>query len=650
MKKAIIFVCTLLACIFNIQAQSFVSTEPSNRKVILEEFTGRGCGYCPDGHRIANEIHAAHPNSFWPINIHAGGYALSSYPNFITTDGTTIHNGFNIDGYPSGVVNRISQTVSDRGQWASQTEAILSQSSCANIAAIGFINPNTRMLHLIVELYYTDDSPSSTNKVSVALLQNNILGSQADYGNFNPDQWINGQYNHTHIFRDMISATWGDVVSETSAGSFHQLTYDYQIPEQIGSPNGVNVVLENLEILVWVAKDNYNIITANQALLFISSNEAAINPYIYSVEQGMNIECSNAAQVKTTVMNIGTNPLTSMKLVYDYNGYSFEKTWEGNIAQYSKTDISTFLPSDINAKEVNVTITEANGTEVTIGSGTTATLNISPYQGYSGYGSKLAIKIWQDRYGNQTTWSLFNSNGIEVASGGPYNQLPGNNTKLQLYNYQLSSADCYRFIIYDSHKDGINCGYGAGHYQIEDGNGNVIFSHDGVFTDQETTDFYASVEEAQTANINPEIAPTNSGTVVGSGNYIIGEDVILYAIPNSGYKFLNWTVDGNVISSDNMLEYNVKATNNIVANFKQNDGINNFANNIDIYPNPVNNILTINNANNATSIEIYNIQGQMVSTCNFTNKLDVSNLTKGMYFIKIISDNGYSAIKKFVKH
>lgn len=46
-------------------AQTFVSTEVANKNVILEEYTGINCGNCPDGHRIANQIIAAHPGRAW---------------------------------------------------------------------------------------------------------------------------------------------------------------------------------------------------------------------------------------------------------------------------------------------------------------------------------------------------------------------------------------------------------------------------------------------------------------------------------------------------------------------------------------------------------------------------------------------------------
>ena len=245
----------LLAFTFSLKAQQFVSTEPTNRNVIIEEFTGRGCGYCPDGHRIANELMAAHPGRLWAVNIHAGGYAQTSYPNMITQDGNTIHGGFSISGYPTGVVNRTTAAGQDRGQWGNTANNQLNQVSECNIGGMAVVNPETRVATITVEVYYTGNSSVDENFLTVAMLQDSILGSQSDYGNFNPTQWIGNQYVHTHILRDVISqSAWGDPISPTTQGTLITQTYEYLIPEVIGSPNGVDVDLNNIHFLAWVAE------------------------------------------------------------------------------------------------------------------------------------------------------------------------------------------------------------------------------------------------------------------------------------------------------------------------------------------------------------------------------------------------------------
>ncbi len=67
MKKQITL---LLATAFasGLSAQTFVSTTAENKNVVLEEFTGIYCTYCPDGHVVAQGIQDANPNDVVLIN------------------------------------------------------------------------------------------------------------------------------------------------------------------------------------------------------------------------------------------------------------------------------------------------------------------------------------------------------------------------------------------------------------------------------------------------------------------------------------------------------------------------------------------------------------------------------------------------------
>ena len=57
MKKLLLSICLVVLCIVKANAQEpkFVSTEPSNRNVLIEELTGRNCGYCPWGQYFVNQ-------------------------------------------------------------------------------------------------------------------------------------------------------------------------------------------------------------------------------------------------------------------------------------------------------------------------------------------------------------------------------------------------------------------------------------------------------------------------------------------------------------------------------------------------------------------------------------------------------------------
>jgi len=79
-------------------------------------------------------------------------------------------------------------------------------------------------------------------------------------------------------------------------------------------------------------------------------------------------------------------------------------------------------------------------------------------------------------------------------------------------------------------------------------------------------------------------------------------------------------------------------------------GINSYDKRINIYPNPANNVVFIENIDNLEirTISILNIQGQIVKHYEATTtQLDVSCITEGVYFIKL-SSSKEEAIKKIM--
>ena len=75
-------------------------------------------------------------------------------------------------------------------------------------------------------------------------------------------------------------------------------------------------------------------------------------------------------------------------------------------------------------------------------------------------------------------------------------------------------------------------------------------------------------------------------------------------------------------------------------------------NSISIYPNPTNGKFTIKIANtNKTEIEINNIVGELIYKTNFVNQqstIDLSNMSKGIYFVKVIDYSRIVTNKKIV--
>ena len=70
--------------------------------------------------------------------------------------------------------------------------------------------------------------------------------------------------------------------------------------------------------------------------------------------------------------------------------------------------------------------------------------------------------------------------------------------------------------------------------------------------------------------------------------------------------------------------------------------------NVQVYPNPVNDILNIETVNLIEKIEILDLSGKLIST-EFYHQINVAQLTSGIYFIKVVTSEGNS-LQKFAKN
>lgn len=471
---------------YMVKAQQYVSTEPSNRNVILEEFTGRLCGYCPDGHIIANQIKANNPDRFWSVNIHSAGssnFSTDTYPNLNTAKGNQIRAAFGANSFPSGVVNRSTSSAQGRGTWNSSANQQMNQAAECNVAGVASINPDTRVATITVEVYYTGNSSVSENYLTVVMLQDSIMGSQSS-GSTNPSQWINGQYCHMHILRDVITPTMGEAISPTTQGTLITKTYEYNIPESIGDPNGVEVRLEHISFLAWVS-ERYQGTPTRPILNACELDKTTlvdepIYPSVSAFAQAVSATCSNLQEFSFTLANIGINTFTSVKYTIEIGDESQDFEWTGELVSGDKTYVGFEMEVPFGVYEGTMRITEINGEAYEY----VATFNAECKEWteleVDGETTSLKLYIIQDQFGEQITWDLMNSAGDIIAEGGPYSHIIGTGTQPNVENIEnLPTGECYLLRIWDSNKNGICCNYGEGYYYVKDADGNTILGGPG---------------------------------------------------------------------------------------------------------------------------------------------------------------------------
>jgi hypothetical protein len=70
---------------------------------------------------------------------------------------------------------------------------------------------------------------------------------------------------------------------------------------------------------------------------------------------------------------------------------------------------------------------------------------------------------------------------------------------------------------------------------------------------------------------------------------------------------------------------------------------------ISIYPNPTNDKLFIQGLSSSSRVSIYNVLGKLVLSQTISKEIDVKQLSKGIYILKII-DGQKETVRKFIKY
>ncbi|MFZ1290657.1 MAG: T9SS type A sorting domain-containing protein, partial [Melioribacteraceae bacterium] len=204
-------------------------------------------------------------------------------------------------------------------------------------------------------------------------------------------------------------------------------------------------------------------------------------------------------------------------------------------------------------------------------------------------------------------------------------------------------------------------------------NGTIVSTDSSyIFTVNSTESLIANFKLADYL-INCSSEPSEAGFTSGCGIARYNQTMIVKAEPNNGWKFLNWTENGDTVSTEIDYEFTVKKSRNIIANFGLVTGIQMDESNIipenfylsNAYPNPFNpetNIKFGLPEQSTVNLIIVDVTGRVVETVidniflpagNYTNHINGSNLASGIYFFVItaqsnISDRNFRKSGKFI--
>ncbi|MCM1168597.1 MAG: Omp28-related outer membrane protein [Bacteroides sp.] len=265
MRTIVLRVCTLAllataGCLVSLRAQDGLAV-PQKKSVLLEEYTGWGCGNCPDGAKVASVLKDIAGARFHIIAVHAGHYAepAAGYPDYRTEFGDSLLAAAGDIGFPCGSINRHRYEGNTlnmyRSLWTKNTKSALVEDAPVNLSVQATVDAESRLLQVRVHYCFTQDLTDDFALLNVALVQNHIVGYQNGGG---------AQYDHNHVLRHLLTGQWGDTLRQATEGEVFSKEYSYILPDSI---NSVSVDVRNLELVAFVTgtdgRDVMNVAAAN---------------------------------------------------------------------------------------------------------------------------------------------------------------------------------------------------------------------------------------------------------------------------------------------------------------------------------------------------------------------------------------------------
>ena len=235
---------------------------PSNenqRFIVLEEFTGHTCTFCPNGTREIVRLDDKYGDQLIPLGIHTGSFATpaTNGDKFTTDFRTEPHGGtyattFGSTSFPSGIVSRTSASTTGLNDWEQAIISIKDDAPLASLELTSYSSTETNTLRANIKFTWKQTLPEDYN-LQVFLVEDNIVDWQLDNG------VQNETYNHRHVLRMVVNDTFGKALDAAEDGEGQEIQYIF--------PIDANWKVDDLEVIAYIFKDgtngDYEIIQAN---------------------------------------------------------------------------------------------------------------------------------------------------------------------------------------------------------------------------------------------------------------------------------------------------------------------------------------------------------------------------------------------------
>ncbi len=263
-----------------VTASHFVYAEDIERNaIVVEQFTGAACGYCPAGSTYMSDAISALDDPSKVVWVaHHAGYQTD---NLTITESSTISTALGVSGAPNCAINRtdVGYGLVFHPYYAyvatSLLPSLIAEPAAATLDLTTNYDLTTR--ELTVNVSGRTTAITTTNYITVLVKQSGIVMSQTDY---NVSGYTDATYVHNNAPRAFLTGAKGDELTIDGSGNY-SVDYNYTIPEAVG---GFDCIAEDMNVVVYIHGDISSssacqVYNADYASLVGATEPASISSY-----------------------------------------------------------------------------------------------------------------------------------------------------------------------------------------------------------------------------------------------------------------------------------------------------------------------------------------------------------------------------------
>lgn len=224
------------------------------RNVVIEEFTGTWCGYCPLGIVTMEALRDLYPDGgLIPVAIHVQG---SPSDPMVSTSYNQVASYYSTGGVPGAVMNRQYSVYPELDNVEYLYSALSAVPTVGTVSATAEHDedPDYIVVSTKTAFSFDYDDADSRYALSFGITEDNVGpysqhnyygGSGEDIGGWeNLGEWVSGVY-YNDVARQLttFSGVNGSIPAEVNAGEEYTFEYRFKLISAVSDKNNINVVV-----------------------------------------------------------------------------------------------------------------------------------------------------------------------------------------------------------------------------------------------------------------------------------------------------------------------------------------------------------------------------------------------------------------------